>query len=318
MRSRFLLIATMAVFLLAISLGLASQRQERQRRTDLSPIALPGGSRVEFHDMDSAALKGRGQYSIFLPPSYGKNPSRSFPVVYFLHGLYNDHTTWTLSRNGDLPAILERLMLDGKVSELIMVHPDGDQSFYMNYRDGSMKYEDFVVEELPHHIEANYRSRTGRGNRAISGTSMGGYGALKIAFRFPERYIAVAAHSPIVFPVSNPLDVPPEQRAGRRFEFFASIFSTVYGSDQAYYDANNPLTLARDHPPDGLAVYFDYGTADRYDGIMGLGEGLSALDRALTAAGVSHTFRAHAGEGHGWSLVQAHIEESLGFLAERF
>jgi S-formylglutathione hydrolase len=151
------------------------------------------------------------------------------------------------------------------------------------------------------------------------GTSMGGYGALKIAMKHPGRYVATAAHSPIIFPIRNPLDVPPEVLSSRRFEFFREVFTSIYGNpfDQAYYDANNPLALAGSTPK-SLSVYFDYGTADRYNELVRLDQGLKKLDQALTEAGVTHTFIEHAGEPHGWQLVIAHIEESLGFVSGSF
>jgi S-formylglutathione hydrolase FrmB len=176
-----------------------------------------------------------------------------------------------------------------------------------------------VVKELPAYVESHYRTKTGRQNRAIIGTSMGGYGALKIAMKYPERYAATAAHSPIVFPVRNPLEVPPEVLSSRRYQFFSEIFTTIYGDpfDQAYYDANNPLVLAKNASKD-LSIYFDYGTADRYNQVVHLDQGLRKLDRTLTEAGVKHKFVEHPGEPHGWELVVAHIEESLGFVSNGF
>jgi S-formylglutathione hydrolase FrmB len=273
---------------------------------------------VEFVDLESSALHGRGQYSIFFPPSY-RNSQRSYPVVYFLHGMFNDHTSWTVSRYGNLPEKIESLMLEKKLPEMLLVHPNGGTSFYTNYHDKSLNYEDFVVKELPAHVEGLYRVKKSRLSRAVAGTSMGGYGALKIAMKHPELYASAAAHSPIIFPIPNPLNVPPHIKTSRRYQFFSDIFSTVYGNpfNQAHYDANNPLVLAR-NASKNLALYFDYGTEDRYNSLVRLDEGLKKLDRTLTEAGVSHTFREHPGEPHGWALVVAHIEESLGFVSEGF
>jgi S-formylglutathione hydrolase FrmB len=268
--------------------------------------------------MESSSLKGKGEFSVFLPPSYDKS-TKDFPVVYFFHGMFNDHTSWTVGRYGNLPAKIESLMATGKIPEMLLVHPNGGRSFYTNYRDGSLKYEDFVVEELPAHIEATYRVKKGREYRAVLGTSMGGYGALKIAMKFPDRYVAGAAHSPIIFPIRNPMDVPAEVKSSRRYRFFSEIFASVYGDpfDQAYYDANNPLVLAKEASKE-LSLYFDYGTADRYNALVRLGQGLKKLDQTLTQAGINHTFVEHPGEPHGWELVIAHIEQSLEFVSRGF
>lgn len=305
----------LAVLTFAAAPSARAQRGDN-RRTDTTPIELPGGSRVEFLQMPSKLLGGNANYTIFFPPSYASSEANRYPVVYFLHGLFNDHTSWTVSRHGDLPALVDTLMANGTVPEMVLVHPDGDRSFYTNFHDGSMPYEDFIVEELPAAIEKMYRVQTGKRHRAIAGTSMGGYGALKIALRFPDRYQAVAAHSPIVFPTANPLDVPAEARASRQYQYLSGIFAEVFGEpfDQAYFDANNPLVLARKATAEGPAIYFDYGTADRYNRQIGLGQGLRMLDRALTESNVPHTFREHQDEPHGWGLVVAHIQESLAFV----
>ena len=144
-------------------------------------------------------------FSIFLPPSFSRDPSRTYPVIYFLHGLNNDETSWTVERYGSIQNKLEQMILNGEVPEFVMVHPRGDSSFYCNYIDGSKRYEDLVAHELTVHIETHYRAKKDREDRAIAGTSMGGYGALKIAMKYPERYSAVVGQSPIIFPVADPL-----------------------------------------------------------------------------------------------------------------
>jgi len=300
-------------------LGPAWSQRPDDVRADRTPLALPGGARVEFKSLESSALKGKGEYSIFLPPSYGKG-TLSYPVVYFLHGLFNDHTSWTVSRHGNIPQLVEDLMREKKIPEMILVHPNGGRSFYTNYRDSSLSVEDFVVKELREHVEATYRVKKSRNGRAIAGTSMGGYGALKIAFKHPDLYGAVAAHSPIVLLSKNPLDVPPEMKASQRYSFFYNVFSAIYGDpiDQAYYDANNVLLLAKNPDLKKLGTYFDYGTADRYNQAIGLGEGLQALDRTLTEAGVPHTFNEYPGEPHGRELVVTHLDSSLAFVARSF
>lgn len=295
----------------------AAAQRDQWLRGSSEPIELPGGSRVLFSEMTSPALGNENaSFSIYLPPSYDQSEAR-YPVVYFLHGLFNDHTSWTMDEKGNIPEKVERLMLDKELPEMVLVFPDGGRSFYTNYHDGSADYEEFVVVDLPAFIEKTYRVSAASDKRAIAGTSMGGYGALKIAMRFPDRYAAVAGHSPIVFPVANPLDVPPEARAGRYYQYLSSIFRTVYGDpfDQSYFDENNPIELAGTRDLSGLAIYFDYGTADRYNRSIGLGKGLEKLESQLDASGVRHTFIAHPNEPHGWELVFTHIGTSLEFLS---
>jgi len=297
-----------------------AQFPEERRRTDLSPLSLPGGSVVEFKSFESKTLGATERYSVFLPPSFSKDPTRTYPVVYFLHGLNNDETSWTVDRYGSLQNRVEDLILAKKIPEIIMIHPRGDNSFYCNYEDGSRRYEDLITQELVSYAEANYHAKKGRENRAIGGTSMGGYGALKIAMKHPDLYAATVGDSPIIFLGRNPLDVPEEMKVSRYYQFFVGILKPIMGDPvrQDLWDANNPLVLAKSGKLDSLKMYFDYGTDDRYIPTIHLDQGVKALDKALSDAGVPHTFKIWPGEGHGWALVDAHVELSLPFLCQTF
>lgn len=314
-----------AIFLLAglavAAAGPASaQFGDERRRGELTTIQLPGGSSIEFKEFQSETLGTSQPYSIMFPPSYAKEPARSYPVVYFLHGLNNDHTSWTVDRYGNLQKKIEELMLSSKIPEILMVHPKGDSSFYCNFADGSRKYEDFISKELVEHVEKTYRAKKGRESRSIGGTSMGGFGALKIAMKFPERYVATAGHSPIIFTGRNPLDIPEEMKTSRFYRFFENVLRPLFGDpfQQELWDANNPLLFAKSGKLNSLKIYFDYGTGDRYIQSIRLDEGVKALDQALTLARVEHSFKEHPGEPHGWALVSAHIQESLPFLCQSF
>jgi S-formylglutathione hydrolase FrmB len=315
-----LLFSTVVIASLLTSKSLSAQFEGERRRSDLGPIALPGGSTIEFKSFESQSLKSTEHYSIFLPPSFSKDSSRSYPVIYFLHGLNNDETSWTVDRYGHIQSALEQMILSKKVPEFIMVHPRGDSSFYCNYIDGSKRYEDLVAQELIAYMEKNYRAKKGRENRSIAGTSMGAYGALKIAMKYPDRYAVVVGQSPILFPVSNPTQLPDSVKSSRFYSFFMQMLSPIFGDPlrQELWDANNPLVLAKSNKLDGLKIYFDYGTDDRYISMVHLDEGSKALDRILTDAAIPHTFKIHPGEPHGWALIASHIEETLPFLCQTF
>lgn len=297
-----------------------SQPNRGNRRPDLSPISLPGGSTIEFNSFDSRSIGMPARYSVFLPPSFSKDSSRTYPVIYFLHGLNNDETSWTVERYGGIQDTIEELILSKKIPEFIMVHPRGDNSFYCNHIDGSMRYEDLVVQELIRHMETRYRARKGRRNRAIAGTSMGGYGALKIAMKYPDRYAAVVGQSPIIFPGAGPLELSEEAKSSRFYSFFMNMLKPIFGDPlrKDVWDANNPLVLAKSGEIRDVKIYFDYGTDDRYISMTHLDKGNEALDEALTSAGVPHIFKIHPGEPHGWALIAAHLDETLPFLCQTF
>ena len=335
-RNRQIRYCSVLLITAAAVLSLSAQFNNERRRSDLSPIVLPGGSRIEFKSFDSKAINGPAHYSIFLPPSFPKELSRTYPVIYFLHGLNNDETSWTVERYsrvpsaveqepaaqryGDMQLELEQMMTSGKIPELIMVHPRGDSSFYCNSIDGSKRYEDLLTQEFIAHMETDYRAGKGRENRAIAGTSMGGYGALKIAMKYPDRYAAVVGQSPIIFPGSNPLELSEEAKSSRFYSFFLNMLTPMFGNPirQDLWDSNNPLVLAKTRKLDGLRIYFDYGTQDRYIPMTHLDEGCKALDEILKGAGIPHIYKIRPGEPHGWALVAAHMDETLAFLCQTF
>lgn len=308
---------------LASVLGLAAlamaQRGPSRRRADLTPIVLDGGGRVEFTSFQSDSMNEDRPYSIFYPPSYRQKNTR-YPVIYFLHGLNNDHTSWTMARYGNLHERIEKMMLDKQIPQFVLVCPKADNSFYTNQINGGKRYEDLITHDLIQHIEVTCRVYRNRKNRAISGTSMGGYGALKAAFKHPELYAAAAGHSPIVFLGKNPLDVPEEMKHSRMYQYFRRMLGPIFGEpiNQSYWDENNLLNLAKTNNLKGLRILFDYGTADRYNRTIHLDKGLKALDGALTKSKVNHIFRVYPNEPHGWALVGNHIRESLSFLSQTF
>jgi S-formylglutathione hydrolase FrmB len=289
-----------------------------RRRSDLRTIEMPSGAKVEFSRFQSEALKGEAEYSIFLPSSYNKGKG-SYPVVYFLHGLWNDHTSWTVARYGNLQEQVDTMIAQKKVPEIIMVHAKGDNSFYTNYVDGSRNYEDYITQDLVQYVEKTYRARAGNQWRSIGGTSMGGFGALKIAFKHKDLYSATAAHSPIIF-LTDPSHMPEQTRNSNRFDFFTQAITPIFGNpvDLKRWAENNPLDIAMNADLKGLQIYFDYGTADRYNQTIGLGEGVKALHQLLDKRGIPHIFKEHPNEPHGWELVSRHLSESLPFLCSRF
>jgi S-formylglutathione hydrolase FrmB len=147
--------------------------------------------------MSTASLPRGGAYSILLPPSYAKG-STAFPVLYFLHDVFGDDRV--LRRRG----VVDRLraaMRAGSLPEFLLVCPDGDGGWFSNSHDGRRRYEDFVAIDLPREIERRYRVRPGRENRGITGISMGGYGAVKIALHHPDEFGSVSGLSAAAIPM---------------------------------------------------------------------------------------------------------------------
>src|SRR2546421_8496491 len=153
-------------------------------------------SRIDCNALNSRILKQIVHYCVYLPATYDsgatEHPPARYPVLYFLHGLGDNERTlfnsggWTL---------LDDLRKQHRMGDFLIVAPEGWRSFYVNSADGRFRYSDFFLQEFMPHIEGKYRIRKSRAARAISGISMGGYGALRFAFAHPELFSAVSAQS---------------------------------------------------------------------------------------------------------------------------
>ena len=135
--------------------------------------------------------------AVYLPPSYGVETSRRFPVIYLLHGIFDKAETWT--RGFRVPEMLDRLIADGKLPELIAVMPDGGNKygggFYRN-SPVSGNWADYIAKDLVRFVDTQFRTLPDRSNRAVVGHSMGGYGALNLAMTQADVFSVVWAMSP--------------------------------------------------------------------------------------------------------------------------
>src|SRR5580692_1399186 len=148
--------------------------------------------RGECRSMPSKILGHAVQYCVVLPPSYDSS-KQAYPVLYFLHGLGSNSEVLINSGGMDL---INDLWSQKNIGEFLIVTPDAGRSFYINSRDEKVRYEDFFIHEFIPYIEKQYHVRSDREHRGITGVSMGGYGALRFALRYPNLFVAVSAHSP--------------------------------------------------------------------------------------------------------------------------
>jgi S-formylglutathione hydrolase FrmB len=266
--------------------------------------------RVECNSLPSKFVSRAVPYCIMLPPAFDADKTRHFPILYLLHGLGDNEQFFIHSGEWNL---VEDMREKGELKDFLIATPDGGRSFYINAKDGKERYEDFLVQEFLPFIEKHYRALPGRANRAISGISMGGYGALHLAFRHPQLFSAVSAHSAALIEKMPGFlgGAAPESSQPNR----ARIFGGVFGSppDPAYWNQQSPITLARTANLAGLKIYFDCGDQDDY----GFDAGATVLDQVLTARHVAHEFHLYAGR-HDASYFAAHLPASLEFHSRLF
>ena len=255
--------------------------------------------RAECASIRSAILGRQVAYCAILPPSYDADATQRYPVLYFLHGLGENEQI--LIASGGL-SLIEEMWEQKQIGEFLIVTPAAGSSFYINSRDGRTRYEDFMVQEFLPFIEKHYRVRAGRASRGISGVSMGGYGALHLAFRHPGLFGSVATHSAALIE-KLPANTGDDPGIGR-------ILERPFGTppDPVFWDRESPITIARTADLAGLAIYFDCGAQDD----LGLDAGNRALDRVLAARHIGHEFHLYPG-GHNWDYFAAHLPASLEF-----
>ena len=140
---------------------------------------------VSFH---SEAVNRDMRFNIVLPKDYITS-GKHYPVLYMLHGLTSNYLEWTKL---GVPQYSNR-------HDLIVVMVDAGNSWYLNWAksyDGQKNnWDDYITKELIEYVDSHYRTIAKRQGRAISGLSMGGYGALAVGLRHPDMFCSIASHS---------------------------------------------------------------------------------------------------------------------------
>jgi S-formylglutathione hydrolase FrmB len=268
--------------------------------------------RADCHMFPSAILHTSVRYCVFLPASYSSASAKTqrYSVLYLLHGLGGNEQTMAV--DGEWTA-LQDLRRDQKVGDFLVVSPDGWDTFYINSRDGKTPYGDFFLREFMPFIERTYRVRNGRAAHGITGFSMGGYGALRIAFAHPELFGSVSAHSAAL------MRLPPEgvNVGASSGNLAAQLLTSVFGNpiDQKFWDLNSPFLLARKNAAaiTRTKIYFDCGTEDSF----GFYQGASELHQTLDSLKIPHEFHLYPGR-HSVSYVVAHRDASFEFHWREF
>ncbi len=257
--------------------------------------------RVECGKVKSRFVPAPVGYCAMLPPSYDAQPSKRFPVLYFLHGLGGDQSFLVSSGGWQM---IEDMWEQKRLGEFVIITPQAGRSFYINAKDGRVRYEDFFIRDFVPRMEKKFRLTGTRSTRAIGGVSMGGYGALRFAFKYPQMFVSVAAHMPAL-----------EERLphGIGNAGFEQFFGPAFGSpaDEAFWKANSPFVYARTTNLRALKIYVDCGDRDDY----GFDAGTKQLDRLLTERHIPHTIHIYPGQ-HDWQFVAQHLEQSLEFQSK--
>jgi len=185
-------------------------------------------SEMAFAEMryKSAILGKETEFLVILPDNPDGQP---WKVLYLLHGLSDDSSAWVRYTG------LERYVRAG--THHLIVMPDAGKSFYTDMARGEA-YETFLTKELPEYIQRVFPISKKREDTFIAGLSMGGYGAFKLALKYPGQYAAAASFSGALDMVSL-IGNMPEQSDG---------FSMIYGDLNALKGSQNDLFALLEQP----------------------------------------------------------------------
>jgi putative tributyrin esterase len=234
----------------------------------------------------SAALGRDMHYRVLLPRAYGRGGR--FPVLYLLHGLYGDYQNW------DTKTGLEKY---ARNLRMLIVMPDADDSWYTNSANiPNDRFEDYIANDLVSEIDRKYRTLRDRQARAVAGLSMGGYGALKFALKYPELF-AFAGSLSGAFNAAQNLDT-------LRPEFRIKLLE-VFGPDGSRTRAENGVFTLLDHIQSPYPyLYLACGTADSFL------ETNRALVRELSSRHIPYEYHETPGD-HSWEYWDRNLSPLL-------
>jgi enterochelin esterase-like enzyme len=157
---------------------------------------MPAQGLVKIDSLKSEVLKVYRQYSVYLPKSYATSPGKKYPVLYLLHGVYDNNTGWV--QRGHLQDVANKLIDADEAVEMVIIVPDAGRIWNGYFNMDGWPYETFFFTEFLPYIEKTYRIMGDKQHRAISGLSMGGGACTVYAQRHPEMFSSVYAMSALM------------------------------------------------------------------------------------------------------------------------
>lgn len=206
--------------------------QGEKPASPVPPWVVPPPKRqpfLEHHTFHSPSMNVDVGYNIYLPPGYAESRDQKYPIIFWLHG-FTCHES-----NDQFPAAqVDQAIREGKIPPLLFCYGNGGSSaFYCDSTDGKILSETMIVKEYIPYIEKTWRGLGTREGRALQGMSMGGHGALRLAFKYPERFSSVVAYA------GGFLDEDEVQRR------HPEVVGQMFGGDKANFRPHMPETLLR-------------------------------------------------------------------------
>ncbi|MEP7236713.1 MAG: alpha/beta hydrolase family protein [Ferruginibacter sp.] len=229
---------------------------------------------------------------VIKPDSY-KKKSKSFPVVYLLHGYSGDYSNWIIK----VPELKDY----ADTYQVLIVCPDGGFSswYFDSPVDTAFRYETHVAIELVNFIDNNYRTIADKNHRAITGLSMGGHGALFLALRHAGVFGAAGS-------MSGGVDL---NESKNRFQIMKRIGDTILQANN-WHDMS-VINLIENYSNTGVKIIFDCGNKDIFI------EGNRRLHQKMLQLNMPHDYTERPGQ-HNWDYWRNSIAYQLLYFSNFF
>lgn len=238
----------------------------------------------------SPSMKKNIKAVVLTPDGYSAN--RKYPVVYLLHGYSDNYSAWVTKAKG----------VDKWCDEygIIVVCPDGGTSWYLDCPEKKKwTYETYVSGELVRWIDERYSTIRDRNGRGIAGLSMGGHGALYLAFRHPDVYGAAGS-------MSGGVDFRPFPENWSLNDILGK-----YADHSDNWEQNTVINLVHLLTPGMLALFIDCGTEDFFFDVN------QALHKKLNECRIPHDYMTRPG-AHDWNYWTVSVQYQMLFFNRFF
>jgi S-formylglutathione hydrolase FrmB len=257
----------------------------------LVALAPAWGSETIRLQIPSPSMQKAPDATVILPDSYRQRDGR-YPTLYLLHGWAGSHADWSSKTSiGEL----------ADAYGVIVVMPDGgyDKWYVDSPVSPKDKYETYIGKEVVAFVDARFRTVAQRNARAITGLSMGGFGALHIALNHPDIFGAAGSISGGVDPRPFP------DNWNLKGAFGDPVSNAGYWNDQAI------INNAKRFVDAGIALAIDCGVDDFF------APGNRALHQRLLELKVAHDYTERPG-GHTWDYWANAIKYQVLFFSTSF
>lgn len=263
-------------------------------------------SRIELADLPADFAPNGVPYAVLVPPGY--DDGAAYPLCVLLHGGGGSRDNL-----GALRPLFDNWWAAGVMPPMVIASAStGAMSYYLDHPDGSARWETFIAENFPEYLRDKYNAGRNRAATFLAGISMGGYGALKIAFARPDQFAAVAAIQPLLEPGFRDAEIGARNRLHHGVGGPRELLGE--SRDAELFEANNPASRARANAlairGSGLAIYLEVGDED----FLNAHDGTEFLHRVLWDLDISHEYRLLRGADHGGPTLVPRIRDAFAWI----